>query len=327
MLSSAYRTPSSSLAAYVKHMLPMKTVFLIVNKSWEVEPVLNALTSAEFRPKGLPYPNELDSPRRDGDHRATPRATYYFGDAQGIQLRAIIWCLQDVMDLAKSASSSAEKYRVLPTLYRDYAPVDLVVAAGTAASVEITASLNGSVLLGGRFFLHDARSFDQTSTSNLNLPAFDTVLDGGATAALFSLLSAELQAAGTTQRLVPVINLPGPVALPTPAIPQVLIDQHSIALGTLNVLDYNQYDKADAATLTAWAATGTGPAVSVETTHGLIRLGAPAGVPVLFASGIANRVGFYGPEATKPHRYLASFNLGTVLGDMLVALATSTGQW
>jgi len=306
----------------------MKTVFLVVNKNWEVEPVLNALASAEFRPKGLPYPNELDSPRRDGDHRATPRATYYFGDAQGIQLRAIIWCLQDVMVPAKSASSSEEKYRVLPTLYRDYAPVDLVVAAGTAASVEATTSLNGSVLLGGRFFLHDARSFDPTSSSNFQLPAaFDTVLPGGAAPALFSLLSAKLPAAGTAQHLLPVTNLPGPVALPVPAIPQVLIDEQSIALGTLNVLDYTKYDQADAATLTAWAATGTTPAVSVETTHGLIRLSAPAGVPVLFASGIANRVGFYGPEATKPHRYTAAFNLGTVLGDMLVVLATSTGQW
>jgi hypothetical protein len=236
--------------------------------------------------------------------------------------------LQDIMDPAKSASSSEEKYRVLPTLYRDYTPADLVVAAGTAASVEATTSLNGSVLLGGRFLLHDARSFDPGSTSNFKLPAaFDTVLPGGAAPALFGLLSAKLAAAGTAQHLLPVTNIPGPVALPVPAIPQVLIDEQSIALGTLNVLDYTKYDKADAATLTAWAATGTTPAVSVETTHGLIRLSAPVGVPVLFASGIANRVGFYGPEATKPHRYTAAFNLGTVLGDMLVALATSTGQW
>ena len=54
----------------------MKTIFLVVNKNWEVEPVLNTLTQKEFRPAALPYPSELRSPRPDSYRGMEPRAVY-----------------------------------------------------------------------------------------------------------------------------------------------------------------------------------------------------------------------------------------------------------
>lgn len=306
----------------------MKTVFFVVNKNWEVEPVLNALTQKEFRPKPLPYPSQLSSPRRDNSQSAAPRAIYYLptGDVATATLKAVLWCVQDLM--SQDYSSSEEKHRVLPDLYRADAVPALVVAVGTAASTPADRSIAGSVVLGGQFFLHDSGTADPHTTSHLALPGdLDKVLDGGATKELVALLAAAFQQAATAARLLPVVNLPSADPdLPTPALPQVLATRDGISLGTLNVTNYATYPAADLATTTAFKAVPA-PGVSVETTHGLIRLSAPAGVPVLFVSGIANRVLHYDTEATPLHRYTAAFNMGVVVGDMLVELADKVGQW
>lgn len=310
----------------------MKTVFFVVNKTWEVEPVLNALTQKEFRPKDLAYPQLLHSPRPDDYRGLQPRAVFELTNNGAVAMRAVLWCVRDLMDAAKSESSSEEKYRVLPAIYQQaIAPVDLVIAVGTAASVATDRSLGGSVLLGGQFFLHDSRAADPSNQSRLDLAEYGQLIDGGTPATVFHLLTAYFQANNTAARLLPLMNLPALVAgLPVPTLPQVFVDGASVSLGTLNVVDYTTYNVADQATLTAFAALGAltaQPTVSVETTHGLIRLTAPAGVPALFVSGIANRVLNYVAEATRPHRYLAAFNTGVVLGDMMLALAADTTQW
>lgn len=309
----------------------MKTVFFVVNKNWEVEPVLNALTQKEFRPKPLPYPSQLSSPRRDNSQSAAPRAIYYLptGDVATATLKAVVWCVQDLM--TQDYSSSEEKHRVLPDLYRADAAPALVVAVGTAASTTTDRSIAGSVVLGGQFFLHDSGAADSHTTSHLALPNdLGKVLDGGAAQELVALLAAAFQQGATAARLLPVVNLPSADPdLPAPAPPQVLATRDGISLGTLNVTNYGTYPAADQATLTAFNAVPSpgAPGVSVETTHGLIRLSAPAGVPVLFVSGIANRVLHYDTEATALHRYTAAFNMGVVVGDMLVELANKVGQW
>jgi hypothetical protein len=112
-----------------------------------------------------------------------------------------------------------------------------------------------------------------------------------------------------------------------PSLPHVQVDAAGISLGTVNVTNYQVYDAADKATIDAFSVLPQQPALSVETTHGLIRQASPTGVPVLFVSGIANRVYHYKQEATAPHRYLAAFNTGVVVGDLLLALSADTSQW
>ena len=39
----------------------MKKILVIINKNWETEPVLNALTNPKLRPAALPFPEVINS--------------------------------------------------------------------------------------------------------------------------------------------------------------------------------------------------------------------------------------------------------------------------
>lgn len=55
----------------------MKKILVIINKNWETEPVLNALTNPKLRPAALPFP-DLINPPCDGDNRMSqPRAIFF----------------------------------------------------------------------------------------------------------------------------------------------------------------------------------------------------------------------------------------------------------
>ena len=54
----------------------MKKILVIINKNWETEPVLNALTNPKLRPAALPFPEVINTPC-DGDNRMSqPRAVF-----------------------------------------------------------------------------------------------------------------------------------------------------------------------------------------------------------------------------------------------------------
>ena len=40
----------------IKNITLMKKILVIINKNWETEPVLNALTNPKLRPAALPFP-------------------------------------------------------------------------------------------------------------------------------------------------------------------------------------------------------------------------------------------------------------------------------
>ena len=40
----------------------MKKILVIINKNWETEPVLNALTNPKLRPAALPFPDLINTP-------------------------------------------------------------------------------------------------------------------------------------------------------------------------------------------------------------------------------------------------------------------------
>lgn len=55
----------------------MKKILVIINKNWETEPVLNALTNPKLRPAALPFPDLINTPC-DGDNRMSqPRAIFF----------------------------------------------------------------------------------------------------------------------------------------------------------------------------------------------------------------------------------------------------------
>jgi len=98
-----------------------------------------------------------------------------------------------------------------------------------------------------------------------------------------------------------------------------------VALGTLNVTDYNEYKFKDPETVRAFDGQAhSDQAVSLETTHGLIRLASdPA--PFLFATGITDNFLHFddqvgGLATADPQNFAAAYNAGIAIRYMLAGL-------
>ena len=68
-------------------------VMVLVNKNWEIEPVLSALTNPKLRPITLPFPEYIDTPK-DGDNKMdTPRAIFRLSPDKRNCTEISIWCI------------------------------------------------------------------------------------------------------------------------------------------------------------------------------------------------------------------------------------------
>lgn len=300
----------------------MEKIAVIANKNWETEPMLAAMFSGEFRPAGLPFPDWLLS-NQDSRYRvdaskvindpANARAIFRFhpaGDAaKPVILEVKVWCIQDFMDLAKNSSSSEEKFRFLPSLINLEAP-DLVIAFGTAGYLSDT-TYAGSVVIGSRFFVHNGHPGNPAS--NLADPRFETLLPTTVNPKLFGVIS-------------PAFKLKcEPKFLRTPVDPTsraaCLASPFYTAVGSVNVTDYNEYAWVDAEAIATFRSVEKKlPVGSLETTHGVIRLSTDR--PIIFVSAITDREGNFDMEVTPGQNYVASFNGGLVMGQLLLDLNT-----
>lgn len=105
------------------------------NKAWEAAPLVGAFPNDQARPPRFPdfeTPPQVAIPLSDGSTK-TVAARLALKTANAT---AEVWCIQDLMDPTKSASSSEEKARVLPYVPANGAPPSLVIAFGTAATAE-----------------------------------------------------------------------------------------------------------------------------------------------------------------------------------------------
>jgi hypothetical protein len=158
--------------------------------------------------------------------------------------------------------------------------------------------------------MHDGHPNGSNPDSKWSAGPFDQLLASGLTEAAFKTFTTFNS--GVSDRLLSVPLNPS-------WRPRVLARQSFVSLGTLNVTNPAEYELADRATLAAFSGSGsTGRAMSVETTHGLIR--AQSAAPFLFVSGITNRVGWFGDEVA-PRLYaqnmVAAHNAGVVIAWML----------
>lgn len=216
--------------------------------------------------------------------------------------------LEHLPNIGKYQSSSERKAERLPLIFRGTSP-DLVVAIGTAA-LPSEASENGDVVIGTEVFMHDGHPNGSNPDSKWNGGPFDQLLPSALSEATFKAFT-KLDN-NVADRLLSVPLNPSWRA-------RVLARQSYVALGTTNVTDPAEYEAADNTTLEAFLkARVAGKAMSVETTHGLIR--AQSASPFLFISGIANRVGWYGDEVI-PRSYAqnmaAAHNAGVAVTWML----------
>jgi hypothetical protein len=302
--------------------MALKRIVVVVNKWWEMDPVMGVLLSDYVRPGPyLGWPALTRHPRPRPDQAALPpiepapkpRALFAMTKAT-----VEVWCVSDLLehlpDTGKYQSSSERKAERLPLVFRSGA--DCVISVGTAASMG-PLSANGCVIVGPKVFMHNSHPGGSNPDSNWALGPFDTLLDFCVSADLLrkvSWLDTGIRR-NLTERFLPSVLSPAPQAT-------VLVDPNTVALGNVNVTDYREYEKTDAATIAAFRQSGIKlPPACLETTHGLIR--AYGGDRFVFLSGIVNRTGHFADEVD-PRAYAqnttGAHNAGVVLAWVLPLL-------
>lgn len=292
----------------------MKTITIIVNKNWETEPFLNSLLNSEMRPAKLPFPQTLNSPKDGNNKMDIPRAVIKLTDGAMQTLEVKIWCIQDLMyfnippdPTKQSSSSSEEKYRVLTPIIKADNP-DLIIAVGTAGYPSET-SFNGSVVVGGNFFIHNGHP--ENPKSNLQHSDIGKVLTSNVNSKIFDLINKDFK----NQVEPKFINTPR-----NPAEKAICVaSKVYTALSSINVTDYSEYNWVDHEAIDHFKSIESKlPFNSLETTHGVIKLSSDK--PIIFISAITDRLGYFDSEVHVTQNYVPSFNSGIVAGQLLMSL-------
>jgi hypothetical protein len=291
-------------------------ILIFPNKAWETAPLVAVFQNDQARPPKFPdlvTPPQVTIPLSKGGTK-TVAARLALKTANAA---AEVWCIQDLMDPAKSPSSSEEKARVLPYVTANGPPPSLVVAFGTATIADVH-SYNGCVAIGSSAFVHDPHAATPNPESRWTHSDIGKLLDSSnqpINAALFGQLARELRALIEIRFLRPPLNPADP--------PTLILSPAYVALSNVNVTNQNEYVWADPEALRAFAAAEPQQTVgSMETTHGLIRLVVPS-PQFLFVSPIANRLGYFNMELA-PRSYAQNFavshNAGVALAWMMPIL-------
>ena len=281
-------------------------ITVVVNKSWETEPVLNAMNNPKLRAVDLPVPIVINAPNDANSKMNCPRAIYRFGKNTNTVLNVSVWCIEDLMDPTKNNSSSQEKYRVLPPVLAGE-NADLVISVSTANSPE-TNSINGSVVIGANSFLHDGHP--DNPQSNLKSPFVGRLLPSNVNPAIFNLIDTAFNTLVTSKFLIPPKS---------PASRFVCKASKDISMvSAINVTDYKEYGKVDEEALHHFEmVVGKNPD-SIETTHAVVKISTDK--PIIFISPITDRFGHFAEDVTDTQNYVAAFNGGIVLGQLLCSL-------
>lgn len=284
-------------------------VTVVINKWWECEPAISAMLNGNASPTGAPWPSVLNSPLPRPSAKyppfLKPRALFNYTNFD-----AELWCVSDQLNDAESycQSSSSLKAALLPKIFSAGAP-DLLIAVGTASSSTESPNRNGGVAIGTAVFLHDAHPNGENPLSNWSGQS-DQLIASPITTKLFSQV-ASFDAASALLHFLPLRRN-------TSDAPVVTVGFDDVALGTLNVTNYGDYKYKDPETVAAYLKSGSANrAVSIETTHGLIRLSCPQ-APFLFLSSITDRFGYFDGDVSAPaladaQNTAAAYNAGVAL--------------
>ena len=291
----------------------MKRILLIANKNWEVAPILNALLNPLLRSPSLADPAIINYPWNYPQGSMIPRAIWT--SFPGIQFE--LWCIQDIMEPKWNPSSSQGKVADMPKII-NFAPdpPTMVVALGTAAFGSKTINHNGCVVIGSNVFIHNYHPNGANPDSILDDPAdFEKLITSTISEEFFEIVNAHLKNQLAANLLKPFLH-------PAETI-QLIARKDYVALSTVNVTNYKEYQQSDPAGMAAFENADTHlPVGSVESTHGLIRLLVPA-CPFIFVSGISNRFTLIGTDVngkdkqgnvkTNAVNYSAAFNIGVAM--------------
>ncbi|MCL2135495.1 MAG: hypothetical protein FWH37_08115 [Candidatus Bathyarchaeota archaeon] len=292
-----------------------RKIEVVVNKNWETEPVLSALTNPKLRSKELPFPVVINTPKRGDCRMSEYRAVFHLE-----YVDVFVRCIEDLMASDVSSSSSEEKYRVLPRYIECDSP-DLVISVSTAESTpdiqQGATSLNGSVYIGGTFYMFDARNYDPTTTSHIDI--IIDLLKNNVSPQIYHLVDDDFRKKVLT-KFIPAQNAPA-----NPLTCTANLD--FVAIGAINVTDYKTYGQADPAAYHAFKKQypQTGTAATIETTHGIVKMAAK-NIPTLFVSPITDSYEHFAGEATDTQNYIVSFNAGITVGELICSLNKYFGK-
>ncbi len=265
-------------------------ILVVVNKWWECDPALASMLNDNTRPPDSPWPEELKPPRprpelaTEINQNPVPRAIFPYKN-----FNAEVWCISDLMDSFSPAqqSSSERKASLLHKIFDFGSTPDLVIAVGTASTPDPAVNRNGGVVVGTSVFMNNGHPNGSNPDSNLNLPSFDQLLESSISPETFRKL-ATVDTASIANRFLPVPLNPS-------ALPEISIGFGDVALGTINVSQSSDYATCDPLTIKTFASLQVkARAVSLETTHGLIRVQSDS--PFVFVSSIVNRFQQFGVD-------------------------------
>jgi len=306
-------------------------ILVLANKWWECEAMLTAMLNANAFPPPLsdgtvsaPWydPATLSSPRSQATdaYNATSRAKFSYKQGTTVVFTVEVWCVSDLLEKTdpSGSSSSAKAAHMKAKLFKSAGTLpDLVIAVGTAGTATEVPNRSGGVAVGGQVFLHNAHlpnTDDANPKSDWADPRQETLIPPSIDKRFFEQIAA-FDSASALLHFLPLKRNVSPS-------PIITIGLKDVGLGTLNVTDYNEYKFKDPDTVASYMAQGlSDPPVSLETTHGLIRLASdPA--PFLFVTGITDvflhfdeQVGV--PALADAQNFAAAYNAGVTVRYML----------
>jgi hypothetical protein len=306
-------------------------MIVLANKWWECEAMLAAMLNANAFPPALsdgsissPWcdAGTLSSPRSQtmDAYNATSRAIFSYQQGGANVFTVEVWCVSDLLEKTdpSGSSSSAKASHMKEKLFKPGGtPPDLVIAVGTAGTATEVPNRSGGVAVGAEVFLHNAHppnTPDANPKSDWTDQRQEKLIPPSIDKHFFEQIAA-FDSSSALLHFLPVRRN----ASPSPVITVGLTD---VALGTLNVTDYNEYKFKDPETVAAYLAQGhKAAAVSLETTHGLIRLASdPA--PFLFVTGITDAFLHFDEQVSVPvladaQNFAAAYNTGITVRYML----------
>jgi hypothetical protein len=304
-------------------------IVVLANKWWECEAMLTAMVNANAFPPALsdgsissPWFDSLSSPRSQATdaNNATSRAVFSYTQKNTVLFTVEVWCVSDLLEKTdpSTSSSSAKAAHLKEKLFKPGTVLpDLVIAVGTAGTATELPNRTGGVAVGGQVFLHNAHlpnTQDANPKSTWSDPLQETLITPSIDKLFFKQIAA-FDSASALLHFLPLKRNPS-------SSPVITTGREDVALGTLNVTDYNEYKFKDPETVASYLAQRHHAIpVSLETTHGLIRLGCdPA--PFIFVTGITDSFLHFDEQVGVPaladsQNFAAAYNTGITVRYML----------
>ncbi len=283
-------------------------VLILANKWWEVVPLVSVLQHArEIKPEfsGSPYAFEIIEHKLPKETDGNARLKFLVNDGL-----IEVWCIEDLIHNGKDTSSSIEKLQALLRFKENnFDQESLVIAFGTAAAPKN--AFSGNVIVGSKVFIFDGHEKNSESELSEISDRFGQIINSEMDG-LFQNQFLSDNFVEAEKRFLRTLNNPSPA-------PRIFADSSYVSVGVVNVSNNQDYHEIDQQALKQFANVSNGHhALSIETTHGLIRVCLDN--PFLYLSGIVNEVGAFAEEVkTKKYaqNYAASHNAAVCLAWML----------